>query len=470
MLAAHKQLAEQQQELDRLRQEMSTPTEAPQPSSDHHVSDSQMQVSAMQALVATYKQQLGSSQHQVLSLEQQVTMLTQQQSEAQKRTAKQPNQLNLDEISINGQAVFVDKAAGKVYTRRSSDGTLHQCGLWDKTTGIELFQQPPQISAGLAQLQHYLIADNSKQLQQVFDKFDTDHLGSITMHSLPSLLHSLLPRASENELQFILSQLAIQDKDRLTLNELVDWVQASLQASDAIMAAEAVVPQDFQQLRSQIKQRQQELCDLFGVYDNTGKGTLDIRQLTQLLKRLLSSITDSQIRQLVAKLHVGGVQGTVSLQDLFDAVRLGAAPKLHSGGAAPKLHSGMHVRSSVNASPAAARKASGELQALRHQLAQLKQTAQHHAQACSNKDAELIQMRRALGQLQQDLHRAEQHQLASPAAASGIQHGTEALEAQIRAAWDKANVLKTRFIETKNAFEQLKIQHARVIQVLAQFG
>jgi len=461
MLAAHKQLAEQQQELDRLRQEMSTPTEAPQPSSDHHVSDSQMQVSAMQALVATYKQQLGSSQHQVLSLEQQVTMLAQQQSEAQNRTAKQPNQLNLDEISINGQAVFVDKAAGKVYTRRSSDGTLHQCGLWDKTTGIELFQQPPQISAGLAQLQHYLIADNSKQLQQVFDKFDTDHLGSITMHSLPSLLHSLLPRASENELQFILSQLAIQDKDRLTLNELVDWVQASLQASDAIMAAEAVVPQDFQQLRSQIKQRQQELCDLFGVYDNTGKGTLDIRQLTQLLKRLLSSITDSQIRQLVAKLHVGGVQGTVSLQDLFDAVRLGAAAKLHSG---------MHVRSSVNASPTGARKASGELQALRHQLAQLKQTAQHHAQACSNKDAELIQMRRALGQLQQDLHRAEQHQLASPAAASGIQHGTEALEAQIRAAWDKANVLKTRFIESKSAFEQLKIQHARVIQVLAQFG
>ncbi len=461
MSAAHKQLAEQQLELDRLRQEMSTPKEAQQPSSNHHVSDSQMQISAMQALVATYKQQLDGSQHQILSLEQQVSMLTQQQSEAQKRTAKQPNQLNLDEISINGQAVFVDKAAGKVYTRRSSDGTLHQYGLWDKNTGLELFQQPPQISAGLAQLQQYLVADNSKQLQQAFDRFDTDHLGSITMHSLPSLLHSLLPSASENELQFILSQLAIQDKDRLTLNELVGWVQASLQAADDIMAAEAAVPQDFQQLRTRIKQRQQELCDLFGVYDNTGKGTLDIRQMTQLLKRLLSSITDSQIRQLVAKLHVGGVQGTVSLEDLFDVMQLGAAPKLHNG---------MHVRSSVNASPAAARKASGELQALRHQLAQLKQTAQHHAQACSNKDAELIQMRRALGQLQQDLHRAEQHRLASPAAASGIQHGTEALETQIRAAWDKANVLKTRFIETKNAFEELKIQHARIIQVLARFG
>ncbi len=460
MSAAHKQLAEQQQELDRLRQEVSTPQKAQQPSSDHHVFDSQMQVSAMQALVATYKQQLDGSQHQILSLEQQVTMLTQQQSGAQKHTAKQLNQLNLDEISINGQAVFVDKAAGKVYTRRSSDGTLHQYGLWDKTTGLELFQQPPQLSADLAQLQQ-LIADNSQQLQQAFDKFDTDHLGSITMLSLPSLLQSLLPRASENELQFILSQLAIPDKDRLTLDELVGWVQASLQAADAIMAAEAAVPQDFQQLRSRIKQRQQELCDLFAVYDNTGKGTLDMRQLTQLLKRLLSSITDSQIRQLVVKLHLGGVQGTVSLQDLFDVMQLGAAPKLHNG---------MHVRSSVNTSPAAARKASNELQALRHQLAQLKQTTQHHAQACSSKDAELIQMRRALGQLQQGLHRAEQHRLASPAAASGIQHGTEALETQIRAAWDKANVLKTRFIETKNAFEQLKTQHARVIQVLAQFG
>ncbi|DBB03911.1 TPA: hypothetical protein ACH3X1_012996 [Trebouxia sp. C0004] len=461
MSAAHKQLADQQHELDGLRQELSLSKEAQQPhgpsSAQHHVSDSQTQVSAMQALVATYKQQLGSSQHQILSLEQQVTMLTQQQSEAQKRTVKQPNQLIFDEISINGQAVFVDNAAGKVYTRSSSDCTLHQCGLWSKTTGIELFQQPPQISAGLAQLQRYLTADNSKQLQQAFDQFDTDHLGSITMHSLPSLLHSLLPRASENELQFVLSQLVIQDNDRLTLKDLVDWVHASLQASDAIMTAEAAVPQDFQQLRSRIKQRQQELCDLFGVYDNTGKGTLDIRQLTQLLKRLLSGITDSQIRQLVAKLHVEGVQGTVSLQDLFDATRLGAAPKLHSG---------MHVRSSVNASPAAAKKAAGELQALRHQLALLKQTAQHHAQACSNKDAELIQMRRAVGQLQQDLHRAKQHQLASPAAASGIQHGTEALEAQIRAAWDKANVLKTRFIETKNAFEQLKTQHARVIQEL----
>ena len=459
MSAAHRQLAEQQLELDRLRQETYVLKEAQQPQVHNHAypadSESQVQVTELHAMVTAYKQQLSSSQHQILSLEQQLSSLKQQQSEAHAHAAKQTSQLVLEELLCHGQAVFVDKTAGQAYTRRGSDSSLSQCGVWNEQTGVRLLQQSPQLSTGLAQLQQLATA-RSEQLQQAFDMFDTGHLGSVTMHSIPSLLRHLLPQAAEDDLHFIQSQLAVQDKEQLTLSELLSAVQAGLQAADAVMAAEAAVPQEFQQLRSRIKQRQQELCDLFGVYDSTGAGRLDIRQLTQLLRRLLSSITDSQIRQLVAKLHAQGVQGSASLQDLFDTLHLGAAPKLHSG---------THVRSSVNASPPAASKPSAELQALRHQLAQLKQTAQHHAQACSSKDAELISMRVVLRQLQQDLLAAEQQRLASPAAAPGMHHSTEALEAQIKAAWDKANVLKTRFIETRNAFEHLKAQHARVIQV-----
>lgn len=412
------------------------------------------QVADLQSTIAAYQQQLGSSQQRILSLEQQLIALKQLQSEADLRATNQADQLVLERMSCNDKTVYADKAAGKVYAHGGKDSILYQCGFWNKRTGVQLFQQAQQLSTGLAQLQQHAAA-KSTELQQAFDQFDTDHMGSVTIHSIPGLLRELLPRASADDLQLIQSQLALQDKDRLTMSELLDSITASLQAADAIMAAEAAVPEDFQQLRDCIKQRQQELCDLFGVYDSNGIGTVDMRQLAQLLRRLLSNITESQMRQLVTKLHTQGTRGTVSLQDLFDALHLGAAPKLHSG---------MHVRSSVNASPAAASKPSSELQALRHQLAQLKQTAQHHAQACSSKDAELIAMRHALRQLQQDLHTAEQQRLASPAA-YGVPHGTEALEAQISAAWDKANVLKTRFIDTKNAFEQLKAQHARVIQV-----
>ncbi|KAL0055976.1 hypothetical protein WJX82_006293 [Trebouxia sp. C0006] len=75
---------------------------------------------------------------------------------------------------------------------------------------------------------------------------------------------------------------------------------------------------------------------------------------------------------------------------------------------------------------------------------------------------QLAEQQLELDRLRQEMSTPKEAQQPS----SNHHHGTEALEAQIRAAWDKANVLKTRFIETKNAFEQLKIQHARVIQEL----
>ena len=348
---------------------------------------------------------------------------------------------------------FVDKAAGRVYSQSAKDGPLHLCGSWDAHFGVQLHPQPSQLSTALADLQQ---AANRQQLQRVFDQFDHERYGSITMDSMQGLLHKLLPRSAADELQLMGSLLAVQITDRLTLSELLEAIEASLQAADAIFGAEACVPQDLQQLCKAIRARRQEFADLFAVYDSKGTGALDMQQLAQLLRRLSTVITDSQIRLLLTKLHAHGCQGTVSLQDLFDVLCLGAAPKLHSSA---------HVRSSPSASPLAQKRSSAEMQALRHDIVQLKQAAQHHAQASSSKDAELRSMRHALQELQQQLHTAEQQSMMAPLTAAGPQRGTEALEAQIRAAWDKANALKTRFTENRNALEVLKAQHARVLQV-----
>ena len=438
--------------------------EAQQPTQDHVADrlehahppeqDAQLysQLAELQSMVSTYKQQLSSSQQQVSALTQQATVLNQQKSAAEAHRPS-PGQKVLEQAVSNSRAVFVDKAAGRVYNQSVKDGPLHLCGIWDAHFGVQLYPQPLQLRTVLADLQQVA---NRQQLQRVFDQFDHEHYGSITMDSMHGLLQKLLPRSAADELQLMDSLLAVQGKDRLTLSELFEAIEASLQAADAMLGAEACVPQDFQQLCKAIRLRRQEFADLFAVYDSKSTGALDMQQLAQLLRRLSTHITDSQIRLLLTKLHAHGCQGTVNLQDLFDVLHLGAAPKLHSSA---------HVRSSPSISPLATKQSPAETQALRHEVVQLKQAAQHHAQASSSKDAELRSMRHALRELQQQLHTAEQQSIMSPLTPAGPQRGTEALEAQIRAAWDKANALKTRFTENRNALEVLKAQHAHVLQV-----
>lgn len=457
---AHRQLAAQQHELDRLRQETYILKEA------HHTADAQglhqahelqmhSQAAELQDMVSAYKEQLSTSQQRVQQLQHKVNVMKQQQADAAKQAASHPTQLVLETIQCAGQTVFVDKSTGQVYTCRSSDSLLQHCGRWTEHAGIQLDQIAMNFSTGLVHLQQY-VSSQQQRFKQVFDMFDTEHLGSLSMSAMPALLAKLLPTATADDMQFILSQLVVEKNDSLTWHELLTAFEASVQACDAMASAAAAVPLPFQQLCARVQQHKQELCDLFGVYDTRATGTLGMRQIAQLLRRILHNVTDIQLRQLVAQLHCQGIHSAASLQNLFDAFRLGAAPKLHSG---------THVRSSVNASPApASQDTSAELQSLQYQLAQLKHTVQQQLHACNSKDAELHSLRHALKQLQQALQTAEKQRIA-PALPPAAQHGTEVLENQIRAAWDKANVLKTRFSETRSAFEHLKAQHACVVQV-----
>lgn len=452
--SAHSQLAEQQQELDRLRQETYMLKEAHQTRATGHTDQVQDQAAVLQNMLSAYKEELSTSQQRVQYLDDELKVLKKQQADTAKRVA---GQLILEATQSGGQTVFVDQSTQHAYTQGENSVLCHQ-GNYSQHTGLQPDQQRPLLSRGLAQLQH--VATSQRQhLKQVFEMFDTDHMGSVVASNIPALLARLLPSAATNDMQFIQAQLAIANKDRLTLDELLTALQEAMRASQAMMSAAAAVPQEFQHMCTSIKRCKQELSDLFGVYDTGALGALEMGKVAQLLRRILGRVSDLQLRQLVAKLHCQGIHSAATLQDLFDAFQMGVAPKLHSG---------MHIRSSVNNSPAAAIKAApAELQTLRRQLAQLQENAQQQSHVSNSKDAELHSLRHALGQLRQEMRTAEKLGLAAPVP-HAAQHGTQALEGQIRAAWDKANVLKTRFVETRSAFEQLKAQHARVVQV--QFG
>lgn len=448
---AHSQLAEQQQELDRLRQEIYMLKEAHHAYATDHTDQVHDQAAVLQNMLSAYKEELSTSQQRVQRLDDELKVLKKQQADTAKRTS---SQLILEAIQSGGQTVFVDQSTQQAYTQGRNSVLCYQ-GKFSQHTGLQPDQQGLLLSRGLAQLQQ-VASSQRPLLKQIFEMFDTGHLGSVVASNIPALLAKLLPTAAADDMQFIQAQLDIANKDRLTFDELLTALEEAMRASEAMMSAAAAVPQEFQHMCTSIKHCKQELGDLFGVYDTGAVGTLEMGNIAQLLRRILSHVTDLQLRQLVAKLHCQGVHSAATLQDLFDAFQMGVAPKLHNG---------MHVRSSVNNSPAAAMKAApAELQTLRRQLAQLQQNAQQQSHVCNSKDAELHSMRHALGQLRQELRKAEKLALAAPVP-HAAQHGTEVLEGQIRAAWDKANVLKTRFVETRSAFEQLKAQHARVVQV-----
>ena len=467
-MAARRQLAEQQQELDRIRQETYILKEA------HQAEDSdqllQNQLADVQNTANAYNQQLGAShkqcellhqqligsQQQVLSLTDQVKDL-QQQAETQSRSMhqlqNQPAQKVLDHVSHGHSDLLVDKAGG--HACAAGPAGLQHVRTWSAQRGVQL-SHPAYKSAGGLALLHRAAWQQQAQLQHLFQAHSQGSNGSTSAQLLPNLLSCLLPTASTDELHDIQALLAADDRATLTAADFLAAVEACVKVNDAVSAAEAAVPQELRLLSAALQQQQAQLCETFEAQAG-GSGRLSIQQLTQILRQVTGSISTDQLQHLLAKLHAQGVHGSISLQDLLMALQLQSAPKLPSA---------THLRSSPTASPRAGAKAAGpsaELHAVRKQLAQATQAAQHQAQACSNKDAELIMLQRAVKQLQRDVQLAKQQQAAS-AATHAAQQGTEVLEAQIRAAGDKAHVLKTRFLETKSGFEHLKMQHARVVQ------
>lgn len=513
MMSARRQIAEQQQELERLRQETYVLKEAHQ--GIFPDLDMQQQVTELQQAVQTYKQQLeasqqqlhpslhqattqqqlnasqqqcqsaqqqlealqhqlgnsqqqvaeshrqlSSSQQQVLSLTNQISTLQQQvqtQSSQLRVPHAEPGQVVLMPTTHGSQTLLVDQHRGKAYAERST--ALQHVGTWTEQYGVQLTQPQSSIALGLERL-HAFAKSQQHQLQQFFSLHAQNSTGAISIQLLPSLLSSILPATSSVDLQLLHVMLTVGSADSLTLQDLLAALETSLAAID-IAAAEAAVPQVLHQLYTLDQQQQSRLCELFEAQTGNLTGSITVQQLVHMLRMLDRGVSSTQLRCLLAKLHAQGAPDNVSLQDIHTALRLPAPLKGLSA---------THLRSSPTASPKAAGQTSSmsaELQRLRKQLAQATQAAQHHAQACSSKDAELVLLQRAVKQLQQDLQQSRQQEAAANALCTARQ-GSEALEAQIRAAGDKAHVLKTRFLETKTAFEQLKIQHSRVVKVNGQ--
>ena len=466
VFAYKEQLEASQQQVSSLRQQLDSPQQ--QVSSLHQQLDSpQQQVSNLhqqldssQQQVQYLHQRLSSSQQQVLSLTDQIRTL-QQRSESNSNLLNEAHaksgQIVLVPLSHEGAGLVVDKASGHSYAAKPTG--LQHVGKWTQSGGVQLTHPASPVAAGLAQLQHFAVLQQH-QLQNFFTAHAQDSIQSIPMQLLPSLLSSILPAMPADELQHLQSMLTAGTACMVTLQDLLAAVEASIAATNAALAAEAAMPQELRLLSAAIQQ--QQLSELFEAQAGSVAGSITFQQLISVLRRSVRGISTSQMRCLLATLHARGVHDHINLQDIYSALQLHPAPKVLSA---------THLRSAVNASPsktaAHTMAVSVELQAVRQQLLQATQAAQHHAQACGNKDAELILLQRAVKQLQQDLHVLRQQEAAA-SARHNTQLGNEALQAQIRAAGDKAHLLKTRFLETKSAFEQLKTQHARVVQVTFQ--
>lgn len=507
MMSARRQIAEQQQELERLRQETYVLKEAhqvgsPDLSLQQHVADLQKTVSTYKQLLETsqqhskapqqqvqsvqqqleavqqqhqranqqlqtsqqqvqdLQQQLSSSQQQILSLSDLVSTL-QQQAQAQTTQLTMPyavsEQVVLVPVSCGSRRLLLDKSNGCAYAVKTH--VLRHVGSWTEQLGVQLTQPTSSVAAGLEHLQAFA-ASQQHQLQQFFSTHAQDSTGSISVQLLPTLVSSLLPATSAHDLQFVQAMLALDNASTIALQDLLAALEASVIATDAA-AAEAAIPQELRLLSAAVQQQQHQLCELFEAHAGSIAGSITVHQLITILRHLDEGTTNTQLRCLLAKLHAQGVPSHISLQDVHTALQLRPAPKVPSA---------THLRSSPNASPRIAAHTSSlspELHAICKQLAQSTKAAQHHAQACSNKDAELVLLQRAVKQLQQELHVSRQ-QAAAANASNSVQRENEALEAQIRAAGDKAHVLKTRFLETKSGFQQLKTQHARVVKVTGQ--
>ncbi|KAK9810202.1 hypothetical protein WJX72_006558 [[Myrmecia] bisecta] len=197
------------------------------------------------------------------------------------------------------------------------------------------------------------------------------------------------------------------------------------------------VLKDQRRLVQQVGQQQSRMAmrpSTRGDMDKDHSGALDRAELSRLIARLLPDSPPADVKFFVSMLDADG-DGRVTLDELVAAIR----ESLAAGGAVAERRE---------------RETAEALQELRLYLSQHALEAVAHFNACDS------QKTGRLGWSEATLHDVRDGWIDNDSAAA---HG---IDSQLQVAWEKANMLKKRYLETKSALDAMKSQNATVLKEL----
>ena len=140
------------------------------------------------------------------------------------------------------------------------------------------------------------------ELKKVFDQFDANHDGKISVSELGSVLKSMGSSYTQEELQRVMDDVDSDKDGFINMEEFAELCRSSSGAS--------------------------ELRDAFDLYDENKDGVISTKELHGVLNRLGIACSEDECRKMIVSVDKDG-DGSVNFQEFQKMMskNLNAAPK-----------------------------------------------------------------------------------------------------------------------------------------------
>jgi len=144
-----------------------------------------------------------------------------------------------------------------------------------------------------------LDAVNVQVISRIFDAFDSDGSGSISMAELTSMMVNFGASAGSDGLKLLYDSLDVDGDGDVEKHEFVRWYGAHVGHRELTL--------------------KQRAGYLFGLFDQDGDGTISIGEIKKILDQLKAGFTIDEITDIVSELDENG-DNTIGLEEFEELV------------------------------------------------------------------------------------------------------------------------------------------------------
>ncbi|MED6195335.1 putative calcium-binding protein cml16 [Stylosanthes scabra] len=151
--------------------------------------------------------------------------------------------------------------------------------------------------------------DQTKQLNDIFNRFDMDSDGSLTHLELAALLRSLGIKPSGDELHALLSKMDKNGNGYVEFDELVHALMPHLHNNNK---------------NGNIFINQEQLLDVFRVFDRDGNGFITAAELAGSMAKMGQPLTYRELATMMAQADSNG-DGVISFEEFVSILAKSAS-------------------------------------------------------------------------------------------------------------------------------------------------
>ncbi|GAX77102.1 hypothetical protein CEUSTIGMA_g4548.t1 [Chlamydomonas eustigma] len=258
---------------------------------------------------------------------------TQRMQGPQSYSAEDKVEWNLEHFKLKGQPYLLDRRTGLLYV---SD----EHGSWPRLVGKlhgDSIESLRRINPGdlFQRLDEYLKAQRMR-LREVFDKYDRNGDGELSMEELSALIREQMPQISRAELLYFQAMMDIDGNGRVSYNELIQTAKDTTEAAKKLGDGREL-PKDVRIVLDRVSQ----MCitspgavrRAFEAADHGRRGSLDPMGVAFFLRKLFPEMSGQEVQyllQYLSSLDVNG-DGLLSYSELMTSLHA-VTPKTDSGG------------------------------------------------------------------------------------------------------------------------------------------